>query len=83
MYLDNQVIGKANGFSFEIVCNEDAWGSLEYQAVICNDHKRWIKKVGFKTENYVEACQELKYYMNRGFKFGKVEFKPSKKAVAV
>ena len=82
MYLDNQVIERSKGFSFEIVSNEDVWGNLQYQAIICNDQFRWVKKVGFKTDSYVEACQELKYYMERGFKFGKVQYRPNSKGVA-
>lgn len=82
-YLDNQVIARVKGFNFEIVSSGDEWGSYEYQAVISNDQKLWSRKVGFKTESYFEACQELKYYMDYGFKFGKVEFNPVGKVVAV
>ena len=83
MYLDNHVIGKDKGFSFEVISREDEWGNCEYQAVISNDRKLWVKKVGFKTESFPEACNEAEWYMIRGFKFGKVEYKPNREKVAV
>lgn len=83
MYLDNQVIKTIQGFSFEVVSYQgDAFGDIQYQAVICNDQMYWTKKVGFKTDDYKEAENELRYYMDRGFRFGKVEFKPNRKKVA-
>lgn len=80
MLFTNQVISRINGFRFEVIIEEDAIGGCEYQAVISNDSKLWSKKVGLATDSYLEACEELDYYMQHGFRFGNVRFNPQRKA---
>ena len=71
---------KDQGFKFSIVELLGGY-KTKYQAVIINNSKKWTKRVGIPSENYLEALEELEFYYNYGFNFGGVIYKPEREVV--